>query len=51
MVLVGKPKGKSPMGRPRRRWEDNTKLHIQEMGWGGWTRFIWFSTGTSGWLL
>jgi hypothetical protein len=31
-VLVGKPEGKSPLGRPRRRWEDNIKMDIQEMG-------------------
>jgi len=34
-VLVGKPEGKRPLGRPRRRWEDNIKLHIQEVGCGG----------------
>ena len=33
-VLVGKPEGKRPLGRPRRRWEDNTKKDLQEMGWG-----------------
>jgi len=33
-VLVGKPEGKRPMGRPRRRWEDNIKMDIQEMGGG-----------------
>ena len=31
-VLVGKPEGKRPMGRPRRRWEDNIKLDLQEVG-------------------
>ena len=31
-VLVGKPEGKRPLGRPRRRWEDNIKMDIQEMG-------------------
>ena len=31
-VLVGKPEGKRPMGRPRRRWEDNIKMDIQEVG-------------------
>jgi hypothetical protein len=34
-VLVGKPKGKSPLGRPRRRWEDNIKMDFQEFGEGG----------------
>jgi len=31
-VLVGKPEGKSPIGRPRRRWEDNIKMDLQEVG-------------------
>ena len=31
-VLVGKPDGKRPMGRPRRRWEDNIKMDLQEFG-------------------
>jgi hypothetical protein len=34
-VLVGKPEGKRPLGRPRRRWEDNVKKDIQEVGCGG----------------
>ena len=34
-VLVGKPEGKRPLGRPRRRWEDNIKLGVQEVGGGG----------------
>jgi len=33
-VLVGKPEGKRPMGRPRRRWEDNIKMDLQEVGEG-----------------
>jgi hypothetical protein len=33
-VLVGKPEGKRPMGRPRRRWEDNIKMDHQEVGGG-----------------
>ena len=31
-VLVGKPEGKRPLGRPRRRWEDNIKMDLQEVG-------------------
>ena len=31
-VLVGKPEGKSPLGRPRRRWEENIKMDLQEVG-------------------
>ena len=34
-VLVGKPKGKRPLGRPRRRWENNIKMDLQEVGCGG----------------
>jgi len=33
-VLVGKPDGKRPLGRPRRRWEDNIKMDLQEVGYG-----------------
>jgi hypothetical protein len=33
-VLVGKPEGKRPLGIPRRRWEDNTKMDVQEVGGG-----------------
>ena len=33
-VLVGKPEGKRPLGRPRRRWEDNIKMDLQEVGYG-----------------
>jgi len=34
-VLVGKPEGKKPLGRPRRRWDDNIKVDLQEVGCGG----------------
>ena len=34
-ILVGKPRGKKPFGRPRRRWEDNIKMDLQEVGCGG----------------
>jgi hypothetical protein len=33
-VLVGKPEGKRPLGRPRRRWEDNIKMDVEEVGGG-----------------
>jgi hypothetical protein len=38
-VLVGKPEGKRPLGRPRLRWEDNIKMDVQEGGGGrgDWT--------------
>jgi 3-oxoacyl-ACP reductase-like protein len=34
-VLVGKPEGKRPLGRPRSRWEDNIRMDLQEEGCGG----------------
>jgi len=34
-VLMGKPEGKRPLGRCRHRWEDNVKMDLQELGWGG----------------
>ena len=37
-VLVGKPEGKRPLGRPRRRWEDNIKMDLQEVGCGSMDR-------------
>jgi hypothetical protein len=33
--LVGKPEGKRPLGRPRRRWEDGIRMDLEEIGWGG----------------
>ena len=52
-VLVGKPEGKRPLGRPRRRWEDNIKMDLQEVVCGGvWTGSSWHRIGTgSGHLL
>ena len=41
-VLVGKPEGKRPLGRPRRRWEDNIKIDLQDVGWS------WLRIGTGG---
>jgi hypothetical protein len=34
-ILVGKPERKRPLGRPRRRWVDNIKMDLREIGWGG----------------
>jgi len=42
-VLEGKPEGKRPLGRPRRRWEDNIKMDLREVG--GWS---WLRIGTDG---
>jgi hypothetical protein len=33
-TLVGKPEGKRPLGRPRRRWVDNIRIYLGEIGWG-----------------
>jgi hypothetical protein len=33
-VLVGKPEGNRPFARPRRRWEDNIKMDLRDVGWG-----------------
>jgi hypothetical protein len=34
-ILVGKSEGKRPLGRPRRRWKDNIRMDIKEIGWEG----------------
>ena len=47
-VTVGKPKGKRPLGRPRRRWKDNIKMDLQEVGCGGMTGSSWLRIGTGG---
>ena len=46
-VLVGKSEGKRPLGRPRRRWEDNIKMDVQEVG-GVETGWSWLRIGTGG---
>jgi hypothetical protein len=33
-ILVGRPEGRRPLGRPRCRWEDDIKMDLQEVGWG-----------------
>jgi hypothetical protein len=42
MVLVGRPEGKRPLGRPRRRWDDNIKMDLREIGIDGanWIRLV-----------
>ena len=47
-VLVGKPEGKRPLGRQRRRWDDNIKMDLQEDGVGRGTGWSWFRVGTGG---
>jgi hypothetical protein len=34
-ILVGRPEGKRPLGRPRYRWEDNSKMYLRDIGWDG----------------
>jgi hypothetical protein len=50
-ILAGKPEGKRPLGRPRRRWEDIIRIDLREIGWGGVSECIWLRIGTSGGFL
>jgi hypothetical protein len=50
-ILVGNPEGKRPLRRPRRRWVDNIKMDLREIGWMGWIGSIWLRIWTSGGLL
>jgi hypothetical protein len=50
-VSVGRPEGKRPLGRPRRRWEDNIKIDLGRQGSMGRTGFSWLRIGSSGGLL
>jgi hypothetical protein len=50
-ILVGKPEGKTPLRRLRRKWEDNIRIDVRELWREVWTRFIWHKVGTSGGLL
>jgi hypothetical protein len=50
-LLVGKPEGKRPLGRPRSRWIYNIKMDLLEMGLMLWTGLIWLRIGTGGELL
>jgi hypothetical protein len=50
-ALVGKPEGKRPLERPRRRWEDGIKMDLRKIGWGMWSGFTWLGIGINGVLL
>jgi hypothetical protein len=50
-VLVGKPEGKRPLGRPRRRWEDGVRMNLKEIGLGVWIGFNWLRIVAGGRLL
>jgi hypothetical protein len=43
MILARRPEGRRPLGRPRRRWEDNMKMDLQD-----WTGLVWLRIGTGG---
>jgi hypothetical protein len=44
-VLVGKPEGKRPLGKPMHRWEDNIKMDLREVIWRLWTGSSWLRIG------
>jgi hypothetical protein len=50
-VLVGKPVGKRPLGRPRRGWEDGIRMDLRKTGFGVWTGFDWLRIGAGGGML
>jgi hypothetical protein len=50
-LLVGKLKGKRPLGTPIYRWVDNIKMNLLKKGWVMWTVLVWLRIGTSGELL
>jgi hypothetical protein len=50
-VLVGKPEGKRPLGRPRRRWENGIRIDLRDIGLGVCIGFDWLKIGTGGGLL
>jgi hypothetical protein len=47
-ILVGRPEGRRPLGRPRHRWENNIKMDLRETGLGMWIGFTWLRIGTGG---
>jgi hypothetical protein len=49
-VLVGRPEGKRPLGRPRRRCEDNIKWIFKKWDGEAWSGFLWLRIGTGGGL-
>jgi hypothetical protein len=53
IILVGKPEGKKPLGSPRLRGVDNSKMDLRKIEWDGvdWIGLIWLKIGVSGGLL
>jgi hypothetical protein len=47
-ILLGKPEGNRPLGRPRLRWEDNIKMALQKLDGVVWAGLIWLRIGTGG---
>jgi hypothetical protein len=45
-LLMGKPEGKRPLERSRRRWVDNIKIYLGDVGWGDWIGLAQHSVGT-----
>jgi hypothetical protein len=50
-LLVRKPEGRRPLGRPRRRWVDNIRMDLGEVGWGDVDWIVWLRIGAGGELL
>jgi hypothetical protein len=50
-LLVGNPEGKRSLGRPRRRWMDNIRMDLGEVGWDDVDGLVWLRIGTGGELL
>jgi hypothetical protein len=50
-LLVGKPEGKRPLGRPRRSWVDNIRMDLEEVDGVMWTGLVWIRIGIGGELL
>jgi len=50
-VLVMRPDGKRPLGRPKRKYEVNIKMNLYDLGGEAWTALIWLRIGTGGGLL
>jgi hypothetical protein len=46
-LLVGKPEGKRPQGKPRRRWVENIRMDVGEVGWVD-VDWVWLRIGTGG---
>jgi hypothetical protein len=47
-ILVGRPEGRRPLGRPRHRWQDNIKMDLWEIGFRDVVWFIWLGIGICG---